>query len=281
MWKKCLGIAVAAALLWCGCRQGGNERRVADLLSQQQDDGQEIAQMSKRVDRIDERVAGIEKNITALLGGGAGEEPKLKVASDFATTAEYKSIMEDIGVLGEQVADLQGQFVAFRDQQRDARQREGSQQDPRRAMRAMGDPQEMGQRLDQLVKNASGRIQDPGARDQFSAEVNELKKKYAASLSAEEKREQARALLSEQLSTMTDERGRTRLEEQLRSLDEASGEDLDRRVDFMLQFQRMREIGELTERYNIPSEVVRDSGLMTFGGRGAPGGGFGPGRRGR
>ncbi len=282
--KRLAILAIATSCCW-GCRQGGNDQQVGELLAKQEEHTQNISGMLKQMDAIDERLAAIEKKIEALLPAGSAARPgggaEMTVASSFASTKEYQDIMRQINLFGEQLAAVQGDFVGLRDRQGEARSREALR-DPRSAFRAMGDPKQLSDRLDNLVKNASGRIGDPDTREQFAVDVENLKAKYSAVLSPEEKREQARALVEQSLNSMTDDRRRGWLEGQLRSLDEASGEDLDRRVNMALQFQKMREISDLTQKYNIPSEVVRDSGLMSFGGRGGPGGfGQGRGRRGR
>ncbi len=287
MLSKRLAILAIATLCCWGCQQGGNDQRVGELLVKQEQHTQNISEMSKKMDSIDGKLVAIEKKIEALLPAGSaartGGAAEMAVASSFASTKEYQDIMRQINLFQEQIAAVQGDFLGFQDKASEAKKREALR-DPRSAFGAMGDPKQLAERLDNLVKNASGRIGDPSTREQFAVDVENLKDKYSAVLSPEEKRDQARALVEQALNSMTDADDRSRgwLEGQLKSLDEASGEDLDRRVNMALQFQKMREISDLTQKYNIPSEVVRDSGLMSFGGRGGPGG-FGPGmgRRGR
>jgi hypothetical protein len=106
-------------------------------------------------------------------------------------------------------------------------------------------------------------------------DVEALKASLFASLSPQEKVQRARDLITANMSAITDERMRGMMERQLQSLQEAQGDELNERVDRILQFQTMRQVGELTQKYNIPQETVRDSGIVSFG-RGGPGGG-GPG----
>jgi hypothetical protein len=120
---------------------------------------------------------------------------------------------------------------------------------------------------------------DAATRSQFLSDIEDVKARYSAGLSPQQEQVEARRLITEAMNSIEDERMRGWMERQLQSLDEASGEQLDERVDRALQMQKMREIGEFTRKYNIPSEVVTDSGLISFGGRGGMFGG-GP-RRGR
>jgi len=278
-------LGILALACW-GCRED-DSGRVGELLTQQETHAENISQMTTRVDAIDQKLAGIQKSLDALLPAGTGapsaEGSEVIVASNFASTKEYQDIMRHIVLLEDQVATTQGEFVGFREQQTEAREREALR-DPRAAFRAMGDPKQLSSRLDNLSKNFSGKIADPVKRNQFFADVEDLKSKYSAQLSPQQKQEQARTLISEAVNSMQDDdRARGWLEGQLRSLDEASADQLNERVDRVLQFQKMREINDLTQRYEIPGDVVRDSGLVSFGGRGGPPGmgGRGGGGRGR
>jgi len=277
---------VAVATLCCsGCLKGGGSR-VDDLLSRQEQHARQISQMSKKIDTVDEKLSGIQESVNALLGAGSGTSSakgqELVVASDFASTQEYQDIMQLMGVLQEQVAMVQGDFAGFQDNQRVARELEVLR-DRGAAFQALGQPGEMSRRLDLLVRNFSGNIADAATKSQFLQDVETTKASFFTSLSPEEKLQRARALLSESINNADpDDRRRGMLERQLRSLDEAdNAEELGERVDRFLQFQRMRELGEMTQKYNIPEDVVRDSGLVSFGGRGGPGMGRGGGTRGR
>jgi len=278
MLARRFGFAVVAALVLWGCAKGG-DRRVTELLDGQQGQARQITHMSTRIDAVDEKLTKIEKSLNALLASGSGAAakggPEVVVASNFASTKEYQDIMRNITALQTQVGSTQQEFTALRDQQNEASQRE-QLRDRGSAFRAMGDPQQLSQRMDILVKNFSGKISDPAARSQFVSDVEGLKSKFSTQLSTEEKRQQAKALLSERMAGMQDDRGRGWVEGQLKSLDDTTNpEQLQQQVDNIFQFQKMRDIGELTRKYNIPEDVVRDSGLVAFD-RGGPGG-FGPG----
>ena len=134
----------------------------------------------------------------------------------------------------------------------------------------MGEPDEVSRRLDILLENFSGNIEDPVARDAFAAEVEEMKSRYLTPLSTEQKREQARTAIVEARDLMPDERSQRWLDEQLKALDEATNPlEAGMRVNITLQLQKIREMGELAQRYNIPGQVMRDSGLLSL-----PGGGL-------
>jgi len=267
--------------------KSGDGNRVDGLLAEQNEHSRQIAQMSNKIDAVDEKLSEIQKSVNALLSAGSGTSSakgqELVVAPGFASTQEYQGLIGLMDALQEEVTNVQGDFVGFQDDRKAASELEALR-DRRGAFEAMGQPGEMSRRLDFLVKNFSGNIADPATRSQFVQDVETMKASYFASLSPEEKLQRVRALLSESVNDAgSDDRRRGMVERQLRSLDEAdNAEELGERVDRILQFQKMREIGEMTRKYNIPEETVRDSGLVSFGGRGGPGFmGRGGGPRGR
>ncbi len=274
---------VAVVTLSCsGCFKSGDGDRVDRLSAEQEEHTRQISRMSRKIDTVDEKLSGIQKSVNALLGAGSGAQSakreELIVASDFASTEEYKGVIQLLGSLQEQVATVQGDFAGFQDHLRAARELEALR-DRGAAFQALSQPGEMSRRLDILVKNFSGSIPDAATRSQFLQDVEALKASFFASLSPEEKLQRARAMLTERINNApSDERMRGMLERQLRSLDDTeNAQELGERVDRFLQFEKTRDVGELTQKYNIPEDVVRDSGLVSFG-RGGPG--FFPGRGG-
>lgn len=288
MVLRLLALLLTAALCFSGCGKSGNGSRVTQLLEEQEEHARQIAAMSKQIDNVDEKLGQIQESLEDFLGGGGTalfEEkgPELIVSPTFASTAEYKTLVQLMGSLQERVVSVQGDFVRFQDQQKAAAEL-AALRDRGGAFEALNQPGEMSRRLDMLMKNFSGSIPDGATRGQFMQDVETLKASLFATLSPQEKLQRARALITENMASVTDERMRGMMERQLQSLDEAQGDQLNERVDRMLQFQTMRQIGELTQKYNIPQETIRDSGIVSFGGRGGPGGGFfmgGPGGGGR
>jgi DNA repair exonuclease SbcCD ATPase subunit len=276
-------VAVFAAVCMWGCGKGGDEKRIGELLTRQEDQALQMTKMSGKIDSMDEKLSGVERSLSELLGGqaGTGKGPELLVSSSFASTQEYQDIQRQIAALLQQTSAATSELQAFQQQEKEA-QELAQLRDRGAAWRAMGDPKELSRRLDLLAQNFSGKIQDPGTKARFMADIDGLRAKYSVELTPQQKLEAARTALTESLNTMEDERARGFLERQLQELDQNPGtpEAADR-VDRIYQMQRMREIGELTQAYNIPGDTVTDSGLVSFGGRGGPGGAGGPGGLGR
>lgn len=255
------------ALLCVSCSKDDGSR-VDELISRQNEHTQSISQLSKRVDSVETKLANIEKGVNSLLGGGsagaAGRGAGRPAGSTFAQTDEYKNIMRQISLLQEQIGVVNGELAGFEKARAESTERENLR-DRGAAFRAMNEPEELTRRLDILAKSFSGKIPDAGRRDQFIKEIEGLKARYTAPMSLEQKKTEARQLITWAIDAVDNDQAKGWLEAQLRSLEEQGDTaENEERITRSLQVQRMRELGELTRRYNIPADTVRDSGLISF-----------------
>ncbi len=272
-------LVAAGLVIAVGCRKETSDEHLWDIAVK-------LAKQQQQLDRIDTAVQSIGEGLREIeerfpAGPAMGEAGSKAVSGEgketgLASAKHYQNIMGQMAVVQSQLVSLEEEILMLRqgeEQVRKRREREALR-DQGAAWRAMGEPDEVSRRLDILLKNFSGNIEDPVARDAFATEVEEMKSRYSTPLSPEQKREQARTAIVEAMDLMPDERSQRWLDEQLRAFDEATNPlEVGMRVNVTLQFQKIREMGELAQRYNIPGQVMRDSGLLSL-----PGGGLLPGR---
>lgn len=268
-------VVAVSLLIVLGCEKGESDKRLIEIAVKLERQGSEVNRIAETLEamgsRLDEIRASLEQNlkgprVEGLVKGDAA------AASNLVSLKQYRDIMGQIAVLQSQLISLQEEMVTFRQGETQVRKRQARQalRDRGAAWRAMGEPEKLCRRLDILVNDFSEKIDDPAASDQFAADVEDMKSTYSTPLSFEQKREEARSLIVEAIDTATDERARTWLQEQLTSLDENTNPlELGVRVNVTLQLQRMREMGELAQKHNIPEQVMTDSGILFF-----PAGGF-------
>jgi hypothetical protein len=267
-------VAIATAfLIAVGCQKEPSEEHLLEIAVKLEKQQRQLDRIDTAVESIGEELREIQERFPA---GPVVEEAGAAVTASeeasFASGREYQDLMGQIAVVQSQLLSLEQEFLTFRQGEEQVRERKEKEalRDQGTAWRAMGEPDEVSRRLDILLENFSGNIEDPVARDAFAAEVEEMKSRYLTPLSPEQKREQARAAIVGAMDLMTDERSQRWLEEQLRTFDEATNPlEVGMRVNVTLQLQRIREMGELAQRYNIPGQVMRDSGLLSL-----PGGGL-------
>jgi hypothetical protein len=273
MVLKCsvVGLVAAALVITLGCERGESDKRLIDIVVKLERQGTEVNRIAGAMERIGERLdeiqASLEGNLHGPRGRGLVEGDDKAAASNLVSLKQYRDIMAQIAVLQSQLISLEEEIVRLRQEETEVRKRDARQalRDRGAAWRAMGEPDELCRRLDILVNDFSEKIDDPAAREQFAADIEEMKSVYSTPLSLEQRRQQARSLIVEAIDTSPDEGARTWLQEQLTSLDESTNPlELGVRVNVTLQLQRMREVGELARKHNIPEVVLTDSGLLFF-----------------
>jgi hypothetical protein len=151
--------------------------------------------------------------------------------------------------------------------------------DPRQTWEAMGDPEQLGSRLDRFAQTYAPTIEDVATRDQFVADVKALKDQVdaRANMTVQEQVDHYQTRLTEQINAETNDRMRQFYERQLETLTSGDEEAVAQQLQRAALFENTRSVGELAEKYDVPRETLRDNGLMSFG-RGGFGGG-GPGGR--
>jgi hypothetical protein len=267
-------VAIATAfLIVVGCRKEPSEEHLVEIAVKLEKQQRQLDRIDTAVESIGEGLREIQERLPAgpaVEGAGTAVTPSEEAS--FASGREYQHIMGQIAVVQSQLLNLEQEFLTFRQGEEQVRERKEKEalRDQGAAWRAMGEPDELSRRLDILLENFSGNIEDPLVREAFAAEVEEMKSRYSTPLSPEQKREQARTAIVEAMDIMPDERSKTWLDEQLRAFDEASNPlEIGMRVNVTLQLQRIREMGELAQKYDIPAQAMRDSGLLFL-----PGGGL-------
>jgi hypothetical protein len=260
----------AVSLIVLGCRKEESNNPLLEITVRLEKQQRQLERIDTTLRSVGERLHEMEARLPAgpAVGegapdsaGGEGKEASL------TSSREYHDIIGQIAVIQSQLISLEQEVFAFRQGQEQVRKRQEQEalRDQGAAWRAMGEPDELSRRLDILLKNFSGNIEDPLTRDAFAAEVEEMKSRYSIPLSAEQKREQARAEIVGAMDRIPDARAKKWLEEQLEAFDQAANPiDLAARVHIALQLQRMREVSELAQKYSIPTQSLRDSGLISF-----------------
>lgn len=261
-------VTVVGCLMLVGCQKKTSDEQLVEIAVKLEKQQSQLDRIDRAVESIGERFHELETSrVAGPAVGGAAPTAAVGEAKEagFRTGREYQDIMGQIAVIQSQLINLEQEFLSFRQGEEKVRKRREREllRDQGAAWRAMGEPDELSRRLDGLLTTFSGSLEDPLTRDAFAADVEEMKSRYSVPLSAEQKREQARTAIVEAMDIMPDDQSRKWLEGELRAFDEATNPlEVATRVTVTLQLQRMREMGELAQRYNIPAQVMRDAGLL-------------------
>ena len=285
---------MAVMLAFSGCQDEGSDDRLIEVAVKQDKHKGDIDKLSKRVEGFENRLVGIEQSLEKLppptgtpeAAVTAEEETTGPKVVEFKDTPEYSQIAAQLSAIQQRLGATQSGLVET--QEGIAREQEQRRlRDPAEAMRAMSNPQEMNRRLTLLAQNFAGKIEDPVKRQQFEVDVQQLKRNLSENqnLSAQERYQQVTSDLAERLKNEENERAREFIQRQVQSLETASAEELEGRLERYSRFGSMRLLRDLQSKYDIPRETYRDAGLPSMGmGRGGPmgmGRGGPRGRRGR
>jgi GTP1/Obg family GTP-binding protein len=129
----------------------------------------------------------------------------------------------------------------------------------------MNNPQELDRRLTLLAESFAPKIEDATQRQQFRADMEQLKRNLSYTPSTEELHQRVVSDLTERLNSEENERARGFIERQMQSLQAASGEELEGRLERYRRFDSFRQLRELQQKYDIPRETYTDAGLPSMG----------------
>jgi hypothetical protein len=259
--KTCVVVGMVVGLLiLSGCKKETSDERLVGISVSQK-------KQEQRIERLENTLTEIKQSldkIGAATGSPAPAEGKEGQVADFRETPEYGQIMAALSALQQAQQEMAQRVPA---------QQGGPAQDWRR----MNDPQEMDKSLGLLAQNFAPKIADPVKRQQFEADVAQLRANLSKTRTTQELYQQLTASLTERLNNEQDERARQFLEMQLATLETGSAEELEARLQRYQRTETTRQLRELQQTYNIPRQTLRDAGIPAMGPMGGPPGGFGPG----
>jgi hypothetical protein len=284
--KKYLIASVAVLLLaLLGCREDASDERVIEAAVKQDKHTGDIATLSTRIEGFENRLAGIEKSLQKVPEPTGSPEPAATAEEknagpkvvEFKDTPEYGQIAADLSAIQQQLTLTEGSLGQTKDEM--AREEEQRRlRDPAEAWRVMNDPQEMNRRLTLLAQNFVPTIQDPVKRQQFEADVEQLKRSLSEKPDTQQLYQQTVADLTARLNQEQDERARQFIQNQIQSLETASADELQGRLERYNRFGTVRLLRDLQSKYDISRETYTNAGLPSMG---MGGGGFrGPGGQG-
>lgn len=289
--KRCAIVGIAASLLiLSGCEEKTFDQRLVDIAVKQGEHEDNINRLASRVEGIDRRLEEIQQSLEKIAPASGSPQPaeaSEATASqpqvvEFKETPEYKQIATQLASIQQRLNATQSSLAKT---QADAgeQQRRAQLRDPRQAMRAISNPQELNERLDNLLQKFGQKIEDPVKRQQFEADMNQFKRNLSQNPSTNELYQQVVGGLTERLNNEQNDRSREWIQREIKSLESASDEELAGRLERYQRMQTMRQVRDLSSKYNIPRETLMDSGLPAMGrdsrsprgGRGGRGGGRG------
>jgi len=270
-------------LILPGCQKEQSDTRLVEIAVEQDNQKGSIEKMTERVEGFEKRLGAIQESLEKVaLAVGTPDQTKTTETTksepkvvEFKDAPEYKQIMAHLATIQQRLNATQGELTQTR-QDIASQQEQETIRDPGAAWQAMTNPQEMTRRLDLLSQKFGQGIQDPTRRQQFDADMLQLKRSLLENPSPQELHQRVSSDLTERLNREQDERSREFIQRQLQELQSASGEDLQGRLNRYSRFQTFRQLREFQQKYDIPRDAFTNAGLPAVGGGegGGPRGNF-------
>jgi hypothetical protein len=272
MSKYAIVAVVAAMLLLLGCQKEESDDRLIEVAVKQDKHKADIDKLSERIAGFEKRLVRIQQSLEKLPQPTGSPEPATTAEEEstepkvvaFKDTPEYGDIAVKLSAIQQQLTLTQSGLAETKDDM--AREQELERlRDPAESWRVMNDPQEMNRRLALLSQNFAQKIEDPAKRQQFEVDVEQLKRSFSERPSTQELYQQTIADLTERLNNEQNERAREFVQNEIRSLETASAEELEGRLERYSRFGTMRQLRDLQSKYDIPRETYGDAGLPSMG----------------
>lgn len=253
---------VAIALVGCSKRQ--SDERLVETAVKAEKNSAKIDELSLGLEGINARLANIESSLEALREGSSdlGKAKSASASAPAAGSVEFQNVSREVAVLTQGLASVKDEVASTNEALEKTKRMLSKPKDPFKAIHALiGKPEEFVNGLDRFLENASAKIEDPAARQNFQAEVAQLRDRVLSGYSPDELYQELRDQHLEKLNFVTDERDRHAIERGIAELDNCSEEELRKRLDKYGRERTLHEFFGIVKVYGLGKEDIHDSFL--------------------
>jgi len=211
---------------------------------------------------INARLVNIESSLEALREGSSdlGKAKSASGSAPAAGSAESENVSREVAVLTQGLASVKDELASTNEALEKTQRMLSKPKDPVKAIRALlGKPEKFVNALDRLLEKASPEIEDPAARQNFEAEVAQLRERVLSGYSPDELYQELRDQHLKKLNSVTDERDRQAIEREITKLDNCSEKELRDRLDEYGRERTLHEFFGIVKGYDLGKENVFDS----------------------
>lgn len=237
----------------CGDRSFERERLV-EMSVKLEKNSTRIKELSLGLDGVNARLATIESSLQKL---ASASSPSGLAVAPAEGSADLESISKQVAVLMEELSATNEELASAKGAMEKIAAKASEPRDIGKALfKVAGDPQKFAEGIDKLVERVSPRIEDAATRQNFEAEVAQLRDLVLNPSSPEELYEELHSIHLEKLNAVTNENDRRAIVEAMRRLENCSEQELQERL---AQYGRERTLGEFfrivkTPRYGMQRE---------------------------
>jgi len=257
VWLLACILAVAIS----GCRGRDSDPRLVDIAVRVETASAKIRELSLALDGMNARLTALEESLRSVTRASVAGE-----ATAAPSPGASKSDVAQVQRLSEQVAVLSEELVTTRQDLATAwgavekigtklSASEGGNIEEA-LYKLVGKPGRFIEMLDALLSSISPTIEDAATRYSFEAEVARLRDRALSPPSPQELFDEFRARHVEKLNAVTDEKDKQAVEQAIAELDNASVEELQKRLDKYGRERTLEELFRIAKQYSLRKEDV-------------------------
>ncbi len=263
-----LGISVPTICLFvltlAGCGDHISEQeRLVDMAIKLEKNSTKIKEISLGLEGVNDRLVALEASLQKLANASPNTEksPSGGAGIPGEGSAEIESLSKQVAVLMEELAVTNQELESAKGAVEEIAAKASEPRDMGKAVYDIArDPQRFVEGIDNLVERVSPRIEDAATRQNFEANMAQLRYRVLNPPSPDELYQELRSLHIQKLNAVTDESDRREIEEAITRLDTCSEQELQERL---AQYDSRRTLGEFwgivkNDSYGvrIPEDVV-------------------------
>ncbi len=240
----------------CGDRSSEQESLVK-MAVELKKNSTRIKELSLALDGVNARLATIQSALERL---SSPSSPLGLPGASAGDSADMESLSRQVAVLMEELAATNEELASAKGAMEKIAAKASEPKDIGGALfKVAGDPQNFAEGVDKLVERVSPRIEDAATRQNFEAEMAQLRDLVLTPSSPEELYEEFHARHLEKLNAVTNENDRRAVEEAIRQLENCSEQELQKRL---AQYARERTLGEFFRIVKSPTYGVQREDLV-------------------
>jgi hypothetical protein len=240
----------------CGDRSLEQEH-LAEMTIELNKNSERIKELSLALDGVNARLASIESSLLKLLSPSS---PSGLAETSVGGSADMENLSRQVVVLMEELAATNEELASAKGAMEKIVAKASEPKDIGGALfKVAGDPQNFADGVDKLVQRVSPRIEDAATRQNFEAEMAQLRDLVLTPTSPEELYQELHARHLEKLNAVTNENDRRAVEEAIRQLENCSEQELQKRL---AQYARERTLGEFFRIVKNPTYGVQREDLV-------------------
>jgi chromosome segregation ATPase len=249
-------------LAFAGCRGGGrdSERRFVDIAVKIKENTAELHQLSLALDGMNNRIANIENTLQqlTLTFPAVGERAQMSSSAASQVGADSETISRSIASLVEELAAVRQELTLTKTSVEKIGVQLTTPKDIGKAAyeKLISDPNGFVNSLDMMTQDVSGKIEDPASRQNFEAEIAQLRDRVLTPMNPEEVYQELHARHVEKLNHADNDMDRQAIQEAITRLENCSSQELQERITEYARDRILDDFFRISKTYGVQKEEL-------------------------